>query len=186
MNTRPTLEEFSPEVLASKIKGQKFEADKQAAYDNYRRVQAAPIEDHAARIAKIANEEEVAPYVDRESRLRAAANECRDLTEVGDLHYKKSQTVRRTALAALCKTRLPEQKEILKRVGLSLGTLQAALVDYKDLQQYLISQGGLVGICLTDFDKIFGNPSDRNSNLGFMLQELVKLGGLDKLPAGLK
>jgi hypothetical protein len=68
----------------------------------------------------------------------------------------------------------------------SLGTLQAALVDYRGLRQYLIGEGGLVGICLTDFDKVFGNPSDRNSNLGFMLQELVKLGALDKMPAGLK
>jgi hypothetical protein len=183
---RPTLEEVSPEVRASNLLGQKHNEAKQAADDEHRRLQAAPIEDRTARLAKIAKGEPVAPHVDRETMLRTAANRCRETRDVCDLHHTNDQVIKRKALGDLCKSHLPEQKEILKRVGVSLSTLQAALVDYRGLRQYLIGEGGLVGICLTDFDRVFGNPSDRNSNLGFLLQELVKLGALDKIPAGLK
>jgi hypothetical protein len=186
MTKRPTLAEFSPEVLASNIQGQKLAAMKHAADADHRGSISAPIEDHTARVAKIANGEAVEPYVDRESRIRAAANRCHDMREAGDVHYKQSQKVKQKAIGELCKTLLPEHTEILKRAAAGLSTLHAALVDHNELKHYLIGEGGLVGICLTDFEKMFGSPTDRNSEIGMLFQEFVSTGILKSMPAGLK
>jgi hypothetical protein len=87
---RQTLAEFSLEWRENDIKGQKLEANKHAAYDDHRRLQAAPADDHTARIEKISNGEAVAPYIDRESQIRAAANRCHDMKEACELHHHKS------------------------------------------------------------------------------------------------
>jgi hypothetical protein len=187
MTKRIPLADSSPEVMASDIKGRKFEADRQAAYDNHRRILVSPIEDHAAYIAKVANGEKVPPYVDRDSQIRAAANECRDTTEVCNLHHKNSRSIRQKALAALCKTLVPEERAILKRKASALVEAHAAERDLQELRDYLIGEGGLVGICLTDSEsKILGRPSDRTSDLAMLLREFVSMGVLDKMPSGLK
>jgi hypothetical protein len=182
---RPTLAEFSPEVLASDIQAQKLEAEKQAAYENYRRLLAAPVEDRATRIAKIAKGEAVAPPEDAELMKRAAANRCHDLKEACDLHYNNSRAVRYKPLTALCKTLLPEERAILKRKASALVEAQAANLDYQELKTYLISEGGVVGICLSNSEKILGSPTDRTGDLAFLLREFVSLGVLDKMPPGL-
>jgi hypothetical protein len=183
---RPTLAEFSLEWRENEIKGHKFEANKHAAYGDHRRLQAAPVEDQAARIAKIENGETVAPYADRDSQIRAAANRCYDMKEVCELHHNKSRAVKQRALTALCKSLLPEERAILKRKASALVEAHAANRDFQELKDYLIREGGLVGICLTDSEKILGHPKDRTSDLAMLLREFVSLGVLDRMPDGLK
>lgn len=182
MTRRPTLADFSPEVLASDIQGQKLEANKHFAYDDHRRLLAAPAEDRAARIAKIANNEVVAAYDDHDSMVRAAANRCHDMKDACDLHYNNSRAIRQKALADLSKTLLKDERAILKRKALALVEAHAADVDHQELKDYLIGQGGLVGICLTDSAKVLGHPTDRSSDLAILLREFVSLGVLDKMP----
>jgi hypothetical protein len=183
---RPTLAEFSPEWRETEIKGQKLEAIKHAAYDDHRRLQTAPVEDHTARIAKIANGEAVAPYADRESQIRAAANRCHDMKGACDLHHNNSRAIKHKALTALCKSLLPEEHAILKRKASALVEAHAANREYQELKDYVIREGGLVGICLTDSEKILGHPDDRTSDLAMLLREFVSLGALDRMPDGLK
>jgi hypothetical protein len=185
---RPTLAEFSPEVHAHNIQGQKLNEAKHAATEDYRRKLAAPnnTADRTDRIARLAKGEVIEPVIDDAAAKRNAANLCRDLVEACDLHHKQSQPIEHKARAALCKTLLPDEREMLKEAATGLGKFHAAFLNYHELKHYLLAEGGLVGICLTDFEKLFGNPTDRNSNLGMLFQELVKLGALDKMPAGLK
>jgi hypothetical protein len=182
---RPTLAEFSLEWRENEIKGQKFESNKHAAYDDHRRLQAAPVEDHTARIARIENGETVAPYADRDSQIRAAANRCHDMKEVCELHTNKSRAIKHKALTALCKSLLPEQYATLKRAAGASLELHASLRDYQDLKDYLIAQGGLVGICLTDTERVFGHPNDRTSDFAMLLREFIALGVLDRMPKSL-
>ncbi len=180
----PTLEEFSPEVRASKLLGQKHNEDRQAADNEHRRSLAAPIEDRTVRLAKIAKGEPVTPYVDRESQIRAVAYRCRETREVCDLHYTDDQVIKQKALGALCKTLL-EEKATLKRMATGLVQAHTANQEFQELKDYLIGQGGLVGICLTRPDKILGHPKDRTSDLALLLREFVAMGVLDKLPKSL-
>jgi hypothetical protein len=107
------------------------------------------------------------------------------MNEACDLHYNKSQPIKHRALGELAKTLIPEEKAILKRMGAALVEAHAAKRDFQELKDYLIGEGGLVGICLTDSDKILGHPNDRGSDLALLLREFVSLGVLDKLPKGL-
>jgi hypothetical protein len=182
---RPTLAEFDPDVLASDIQGQKLEKEKQASYEDYRNLLAAPVEDRATRIAKIAKGEAVAPPEDAELMKRAAASKCHDMKEACDLHHKNSHSVRYKALTALCKALLPEERAILRRQAAALVEAQAANLEYQELKTYLISEGGVVGMCLSHPEKILGLPADRSSDLAFLLREFVSLGVLDKMPPGL-
>src|SRR5258707_392652 len=86
----------------------------------------------AVGFAKIANGEAVAPYVDRESLIRAAANRCHDMKEACDLHYNNSRAIKQKALGELCKTLLPEERAILKRKASSLVEAHAANLEYQE------------------------------------------------------
>lgn len=186
MTKRQTLAESSPEFFASDTQGQKLAAMKHAADADHRGSIAAPIEDHTARVEKIAKGEAVEPYVDRESRIRAAANRCHDIREACDVHHKNHQAIKQKALGELCKTLLPEERAALKRMGAALVEAHAANRDYQELRDYLIGQGGLVGICLTDTGKVLGHHADRGSDLSILFGELVSLGIINAKPAGLK
>jgi hypothetical protein len=186
MTNRPKLEDFSPEFLASNIKGRKINEDTRAADDDHRRLLAVPIEDRTARIAKIANGEAVAPYVDRESIVRAAADRCHDMRAAAALHHKLEQPIKHKALGELAKTFRQEERASLKRVANGIVEALAGACEHQELRDYFISQGGLVGICLTDLEKVIGHPRDRNSDLAILLKEFVAMGVLDKMPTGLR
>jgi hypothetical protein len=184
---RPTLAEFSPEVLASTVKGDKLDVIKQSSYAEHRHAVAAPTEDNAARIERISNGEEVEPYVDRDTRIRTAANHCHDMQQVCERHHQLEQPIRQKALRELCKTFLPEERATYKPVAAASVELHAALRDYFGLKDYLIGEGGLVGICLNDgMERTFDHPTDRGSDFAMMLHEFVKMGVLDKIPAELR
>jgi hypothetical protein len=183
---RQKLSEFSPEVFESDKIGRLLESKKQAAYENYRNIAAPTIEDHAARIAKLAKDETVEPFVDTASLKRDAANVCHDMKEACDLHYKHARVVRYKALTAFCKTFLPEHKAILTEMALGLVQAHNANVKYQELKNYLIGEGGCIGICLTDTEKVLDDPKDRSSDLAQLLRELVTLGVLSTMPASLK
>jgi uncharacterized membrane protein len=183
---RPTLADFSREVRDDDIKTNQLVEKITAANENYRILRTTPIKDHASHIESIAEGGPVVPFADIASQTREAAILCRDLNEAREQRHQKSRAVRQKALSELAKTLIPEERAILKRAATGLGDFYVAYRGYQELQDYLIAQGGLVGICLTDFGKLFGHPNDRNSNLGMLFQELFKLGALDKMPAGLK
>jgi hypothetical protein len=183
--TRPTLAEFSPDVLAVDNQGQRLDAQNHKARELYRRLTLAPPMDHATRIAKIAAGETVAPVADDATQRREAANLCRDLEEARDLHHNQSHAVRHTALKALCKSVEAEHDAILKRMAVACVEAYAANSAFQELKDYLIAQGGLVGICLTDTAKIFGHANDRTSDFAIMLREFVTLGALSKMPEGI-
>lgn len=142
--------------------------------------------DHASHIASIAEGGPVVPFTDIASQTRDAATLCRDLNEAREQRHQQSRAVRQKALGELCKTLLPEQFATLKRMGAAFVEAHAANRDYQDLKDYLIGQGGLVGICLTHPEKILGHHRDRNSDLALLLREFVSTGVLDAMPAGLK
>jgi uncharacterized membrane protein len=184
---RLTLEEFSPEVRASNIQGQKLNEARHAAREDYRRRLTTPANPaaHTDRIARLARGEAVEPVTDAASEQRDAANLCRDLEEACDLNHKQSQPIRQKALAELAKTLEPEERAILKRKASAMVEAHAANLEYHELKDYLIHEGGLVGICLTDSEKILGHPKDRTSDFAMLLREFVAMGVLDKMPKSL-
>jgi hypothetical protein len=182
---RPTLAEFSPEVLADDIKGEKLHAQKRASNEAYRNLISAPVEDRAERIARIANGESVEPSEDRNALRRAAAGTCHDLEEACELHHRRSLPIRHKALSQLCKALKPEHDAILRRIATPLAEAAAVLPEFIELKDYLLQQGGVVGICLTRPEKLLGSPTDRASDLAMLLREFVGLGVLDRMPSGL-
>jgi hypothetical protein len=183
---RPTLAEFSPEVREDDIKTQRLAETINAANENYRGLLATPTKDHASHIASIADGGPVIPFADVASQKRDAATLCHDLAEAREQRHQKSLIVKRKALTELCKTFLPEQHAILKRMASGFVEAHAANLAFQELKDYLIGQGGLVGICLTDTAKILGHPTDRTSDFAMLLREFVSLGVLEKMPVGLK
>jgi hypothetical protein len=183
--TRPTLAEFSPEVLADDTKTLKLDNQTREANERYRRLMVAPATDHATRIAKIAAGEDVTPSADDAIQRREAANLCRDLEEARGLRHNQSSAVRHKALKALCKSVESEHSAILKRMAVACVEAYAANSAFQELKDYLIAQGGLVGLCLTDTTTIFGHANDRTSDFAILLREFVSLGALGKMPEGI-
>jgi hypothetical protein len=183
---RPTLAESSAEVRDDDIITAKLVEDITAANANYRRLRTTPINDHALYIESISNGGPVVPFEDVASQTREAAALCRDLNEAREKRHEQSRVVRQKALGALAKALLPEERAALKRVAVAGAEIHAALRDYHGIKEYLLQQGGLVGICMTDTEKVFGNPNDRLSDFAMLLREFVALGVLDKMPANLK
>ncbi len=183
---RSKLEEVSPEVRASNAQGQKLNEARHAAQEDYRRKQSTPTSpaEHTDRIARLAKGEVVEPSIDDAAAKRAAAYLCHDLEEACELHHKQFP-IKHRALGELAKTLLPEERSTLKRMAAGLVEAHLANRDFLELKDYLIGEGGLVGICLTDTERVLGHPNDRVSDLAILLRELVAVGALDKLPVGL-
>jgi hypothetical protein len=80
---------------------------------------------------------------------------------------------------------MPEEKAILKQMAPALVEAHAAMLQFLELKDYLIGEGGLVGICLSHPEKILGHPRDRTSDLAMLLREFVAMGVLDKMPKSL-
>jgi hypothetical protein len=104
---------------------------------------------------------------------------------VYDLHHANDQVIKQKALGALCKSLLPDERAALKRKAAALVEANAADLELQELKDYLLGQGGLVGICLTDSKKILGHPKDRGGDLATLLREFVAMGVLDKMPKSL-
>jgi len=185
---RPTLEEFSPEVRASNIQSQKLNEANRTAREDYRRKRSAPTDpvDHKDRIAKLAAGVAVAPVPDAATELRAAANLCHDLEEACTLHHKQAQPITYKALGGLGKTVLSEERSALKRIASGLVEAIAGATEYQELEDYLIGEGGCVGVCMSNHSKILGHPRDRAGVVATLLREFVALGVLDKMPASLR
>jgi uncharacterized membrane protein len=182
---RPILAVFSPEVRDDDIKTNQLVEKITAANENYRILRTTPIKDHASHIESMAEGGPVAPFDDIASQTREAAILCRDLNEAREQRHQKSRAVRQKALSELAKTLIPEERAILKRVGSALVEALAASAEHQELKEFLIGQGGLVGICLTRPEKILGHHKDRNSDLAMLLREFVAMGVLDKMPKSL-
>lgn len=183
---RQPLAGFSSDVRASDLQGEKLNSMKHAARERLRSVRSAPPIDHATRIAKIAAGETVPPAADDIAERRNAENACRDLEEASELHHSTSRAIRFKALKELCKYCEPEHDAIVKRMAVACVELHAAISDFEELKDYLISQGGFVGICLTDTEKLFGRTNDRTSNFSMLLREFVQMKHLKEMPKGLK
>jgi hypothetical protein len=182
MTKRPTLAEFSLEVREDEMKNQTLAEKISASNETYRLLLATPAKDHASHIESMSDGGPVVAFADIASQTREAATLCRDLNEARGQRHQKSQAVRQKALTALCQTLLPEQFATLKRAAVASVELHAAIRDYQELKDYLIGQGGFVGICLTDTEKVFGHPADRASDFAMLLREFVSLGVLNAMP----
>jgi hypothetical protein len=124
---------------------------------------------------------------DLDHLLKIQLNRWHDLEDACEIHHGKMRTIRNNAAKDFCNSIKPEHDAIVKRLVAALAEAQAAHLEYHNLRTDLRANDiGFFGICNMNFYELLGGPTDKASHLTDIFREAMKLGLLNKIPAGLR